>query len=640
MAVRTQPAVAAEPTLWHGMRPYARQVAGLLTIGSLCGILMNTAVVLPAILLGNAVDVVLAHDRGEVGGDAVTRAVLLLVAGTLATEVPRIGKRYWLGVCRNRIKANVRADAVRGVLSWPADRLHRTSVGDVMGRVVGDVEVLGRGVGEVIVETWDTLLFSLALTVAMLVYDPTLGLLALTPVPVALVLAKAVGTRVTRRTLRAREANAAVTACAQEGLVGLRQLRAAGRGAAYTARLRTLADRQADAELATARLEATLAPIYALLVTSGVLALIGLGGRRVVAGELSVGDLVALLGLFGRFTGRAFRIPQMANRVQAAGAAYSRLAPLLAEPPPPDGEPRRAAWLTDRIAGPAPDEDAQPPARAAGPAAVSLRSVTFSYPDASAPALRELTLDVDPGALVAVTGPLGSGKSALARLVAGLHAPDSGQVRVDETAPHTWRPADRSAVGYLSQGHPVFSGTVTENVLLRDPCGDTDERRLADALTVADLHEDVARMPAGAATAIGERGVQVSGGQRQRIALARSLAAPLSPPRLLVLDDPFSALDLRTEARIVAALRAAVGPQAPVEHRATVLLFSTRLASFPVADLVVVLDHGRILERGTHTELAGAGGLYVRILRAQRHFAAAAEGPAPQLVHTGPEPSS
>lgn len=259
--MRTQAASTAVPSLWQGMRPYARQVAGLLGIGSLCGVLMNTDVVLPAVLLGHAVDVVLAHDRGEADGDAVTRAVLLLIAGTLATEVPRIGKRYWLGVCRNRIKANVRADAIRGVLSWPADRLHRTSVGEVMGRVVGDVEVLGRGVGEVIVETWDTLLFSLALAVAMLIYDPTLGLLTLAPVPVALVLAKVVGAGVSRRTFRAREANAAVTACAQEGLVGLRQLRAAGRGTAYTTRLRALADRQADAELAATRLEAVAAEL-------------------------------------------------------------------------------------------------------------------------------------------------------------------------------------------------------------------------------------------------------------------------------------------------------------------------------------------------------------------------------------------
>jgi len=601
------------------MRPYARQVAGLLWIGSACGVLMNTAVVLPAILLGSAVDVVLAHDRGEADDAAVTRAVLLLVAGTLATELPRIGKRYWLGVARNRIQANVRADAFGGVLAWPADRLHTTPVGEVMARIVGDVAVLGRGVGEVIVETWDTLLFSLALAVAILVYDPALGLLALAPVPVALVLSRVVGARVADRTVRARQANAAVTSFAQEGLTGLRVLKASGRGASHAARLRGLADAQADAELSAARLQAGLAPVYTLLVTAGVLAIVWLGGHRVVSGALSVGDLVALLALFGRFTGRAFRIPQMVNRVQAAAAAYGRLAPLLAPPPPHDDEPPRSGWSTDRIAG-LPDGRELPlalPVRPAGPAIVRLDDVTFTYPDAGEPALREVSLAVPPGALLAVTGPVGSGKSALARVVAGLHPPDSGQVRVDGADPHAWQAGDRAVLGYLPQGHPVFSGTVAANVLLSDPGAARDDDRLRTALTVAALDRDLALMPAGLETGVGELGVQVSGGQRQRIALARSLAAPAAHPRLLVLDDPFSGLDVETEARVIEALRDAVGPGAPPERRATVLLCSTRLASFPRADRIAVLDRGRIIETGDHAQLLAGDGVYARIFRAQ-----------------------
>jgi ATP-binding cassette, subfamily B, multidrug efflux pump len=254
--------------------------------------------------------------------------------------------------------------------------------------------------------------------------------------------------------------------------------------------------------------------------------------------------------------------------------------------------------------------------------------------------LRDVTLEVLPGTLLAVTGPVGSGKSALARLVAGLYRPDSGQVRVDGADPHAWQADDRAALGYVPQGHPVFSGTVAENVLLSDPRQTRDDDRLRTAVTVVALDRDLALMPAGLDTGVGELGVQVSGGQRQRIALARSLAAPAVHPRLLVLDDPFSGLDVETEARVVEALRASVGLEAPPERRATVLLFSTRLASFPRADRIVVLDRGRIVETGDHAQLLAAGGVYARISRAQ-HDAAQHESVRPvrrpaRCAATGP----
>jgi ABC-type multidrug transport system fused ATPase/permease subunit len=384
-----------------------------------------------------------------------------------------------------------------------------------------------------------------------------------------------------------------------------------------------LADAQADAELAATRLDSALAPVYGTLTTAGVLAVIWLGGTRVATGALSVGDLVAFLGLFARFTGRAYRIPQMANRVQAAAAAFTRLAPLLAPPPPLGEEPPRASWRSGRVAG----LDARPRQEAMmrrrGPVNIVLDDVVLLYPGAARPALNEVSLTVPPGSLVAVTGPVGSGKTTLARAVLGLYPVQGGRVRIEGADPHRWTPVERDSVGYLPQGHPVFSGSVADNVLLTHPhvgptAHTTPSTRLAEALRVADLNADVADMANGMATGIGELGVRVSGGQRQRIALARALAAPAASPRLLVLDDPFSAVDADTEARIIAALREAVGPKAPPECQATVLLCSTRLAAFTLADEVIVLDHGRIHERGTHQQLLAAGGLYARIFRAQR----------------------
>src|SRR5215207_7324016 len=203
--------------LWI-MRPYFRQVAGELVLGSLAGIVMNTAVVLPAILLGRAIDVALALSRGQASASAVGWAALAFIGGTLLSEGPRMLKRWWLMTANARIRANLRADALRGILALPLAELHHTPIGDLMARVIGDVEVLGVGVREFIIETWDTVLFSLALITAMLWYDHALTALVLWPVPLALLLSYAMGRWVSERTRAARAANAQLTAVLQEQL--------------------------------------------------------------------------------------------------------------------------------------------------------------------------------------------------------------------------------------------------------------------------------------------------------------------------------------------------------------------------------------------------------------------------------------
>jgi ABC-type multidrug transport system fused ATPase/permease subunit len=611
----------ATPFLWK-LRPYFRQVSGLLVLGSISGILMNVAIVLPAVFLGRAINTVLAYQQGKVSSGSVGRAAIGFVLATAATELPRIGKRWWLGLARTRFQANVRADALRGVLAWPMEQLAAMSVGGVMARVIGDVQVLGLGVGEVIVETWDTLLFSAALVVTMFIYSPTLAAAALIPVPFALLLAKAAGRWVAARTTHARQTDADLTSVLHEQLGAFRLLRLAGRSIAATGRVRLLADVQAKAELDAIRLESGLAAVYNTMLSAGVVVIFVIGGHQVASSALSVGGLVAFLQLFVRFTRRAPRIPQMANRIQAAGAAYVRLDPLLAAPPPLSGEPAYSSFRVAQVAGP--DEaPAPPPADVTGAASLRFESARFSYSEAGRAAIHELDLDVPAGTLLAITGPVGSGKSALARLAAGIYPPDTGNVLIDDTPVAELAPAERVCrVGYLGQEPHLFSGTVRENVLLttggaRDP---SSEARLQESTEVAAFEFDLAVMPNGVATEIGELGVRVSGGQRQRIALARALAAGGGIPGLLVLDDPFSAVDVHTEATIAAALRTAFGRQA------TIVLCSHRLAAFPYADKVVVLDNGRIEEQGTHVELLEAGGLYARIYRAQARLARAEDG--------------
>ena len=603
--------------LWD-MRPYLRQVAGQLVLGSLAGIAMNTAVVLPAILLGRAIDRALAFERGQAASADVGWAALAFLGGTLLTELPRMSKRWWLMTANARIRANVRADAFRGVQAWPMASLQTTPVGDLMARIVGDVEVLGVGVREFTIEIWDTVLFSLSFIVAMLVIDARLTVLSLIPVPLAMLLAHATGRWVASRTTMARAANADLTSTLQEYLTGIRVLRLFGRASAAVQRVASLSERFAQRSLQLIRLRGGLQPVYATIMTSGVVLIVWQGSERVIAGAMTVGAFVAYLELFLRFVNRGHRIPQLVNSLQSGAAAYARLQPLLAPALPVAGEPRFASFRAGHVAGITQRTAAAGRGRS-GPAALSLRNVMFQYPGTAEPALRGLSLDVPAGALVAVTGPVGSGKSALARAILGVYPVASGTLLVDGK-PFADLPSAsrRGLVGYLPQDTRLFSGSLRQNIAL-DPSGPRGEDGFPRwAIRLAAIEDDVAEFPRGLDTEIGESGIRISGGQRQRLGLARALAAGAPHlPALLVLDDPFSAVDVTTEAAIVASLRRALGPEAPPEQRVTIVLCSHRLAGFPSADIVLVLERGEVVEKGTHADLIAAGGLYARIFRAQ-----------------------
>jgi ABC-type multidrug transport system fused ATPase/permease subunit len=435
-----------------------------------------------------------------------------------------------------------------------------------------------------------------------------------------MIIAHASGRWVSARTTRAREANAALTASIQELIAGFRVLRFFGRGSAATAAVQDSSWAFASRNLAATRLRLGLPPIYSTLMMSGILFVIWQGGERVISGAMTLGVFVAYLGLFVRFTERAFRIPQLLNSIQSGGAAYARLEPMLAPALNARDEPRFSSFKAGHIAGAA-LVNTLAKRHTAGPIGVSLEHVTFRYPGAIRAALADLSLEIPPGSLVAVTGPVGAGKSTLARALLGVYPVDAGDVRLSASDGAAVA-REPGLIGYLPQRAHLFSGSIQANVLMGRE--DASPEIVARAVQLAALDKDVAGFAHGLKTQIGELGVRISGGQQQRLGLARAIAASNPDlPGLLVLDDPFSAIDVETETRIISALREAFGPRQPLAQRVTILLCSQRLAAFPHADHVVVLENGRIEEEGAHAELLGRGGLYARIFRAQARTEAA-----------------
>jgi len=544
--------------LWK-IRPYYRKVAGLLAVGFVSGIVMNIAVVLPPILLGKAIDTALALEKGSATYRALVIAALVYVGGCSLNLLAQIGKRWWLRTANQRTLANLRTNALRGILSCPMEKLHNQPVGGIMAHVIGDTQVFMVGFNEATTELLDTWLFSLSLFTAMIIIDPRLALLAMALVPVAFLIAYLSANWVRARTLAMRRAATNLTSALQEYLTGMRVLRLFGRTSEAVGRVDDLSENLRQKNLSEIRLRLGLQPVYSVLVTAGVLLVVWLGGERVVAGTLTTGSLVAFMQLYIRFVGRGHRIPSFFNRLQSAGVAYARIESMLAPFEESTDDPKWASFKPGLITG-LTVRASSPPPTPGGPLPVQIQDVSFRYPGSDTNALDGVSLGVPAGSLIAITGPIGSGKSALLRVLAGIYRPTGGLISFDGIPMDDWKRDEKAVrVAYVPQDPGLFSGTISENLGLDDGNDILDHALLRRA----GLERDIREFPEGLHTLIGERGIRISGGQRQRIALARALAAGRGhSPGLLLLDDPFAAIDVETEGAIIAALRQAYGPAA------------------------------------------------------------------------------
>lgn len=559
-------------------RSYTRR-PGMAVLGFAAAVASPLVSMMAPSLVRKAVDVLAAF------GDA-RRALpyaLGIVGVAAVSGLLLFAQRMLLVGISRHLEHELRTEAFAHLLRLPASFFNSQRVGDLLTRLGSDVGAVRMAMGPALMYVASTTTILVSAVVLMLRIDVPLTLASLSMAPAVALTTKLFGSRIYRRWNAAQEELSRFTARLQEHLVGLRVLRAF---ACEEHEKRTMGELNLAYFRASQRLvnvQALFFPLLQFLIGVGFVVVLGYGGSKVVARELSLGQFVEFNLYLARLIWPMIAVGWVANLWQRGAASMARLEELFSQPP-------------ELPLLPAPEPANPGPSRALS---LAFTGVSFTYPGAKSPALEEVTLTVPAGARVVILGEVGSGKSTLLNLVPRLHTPPPGTVFVDGRDVLAWDLQElRGTVVLVPQTAFLFSATLKENICMGKP--EASEEEVWEAVRRAGLLPDVENLPHGLDTLVGERGVTLSGGQRQRVALARAL---LLQPAVLLLDDCLSAVDRSTEARILDQL-----PR-------TTLLFSThRLSVAKTAHWVVILEKGKVVEEGTPALLSAKGGRWAQLL--------------------------
>ncbi len=568
------------------LRPYRRQLWGSLVFAWLA---MGMTVLIPW-LIGRAVNAIESREQP----DLLPLALAILAAGIL-----RLGLTVVRRVVAGRVSLAVEFD-LRQSFYAHLQRLELgffdgQQTGQLMSRATVDLQSIRFFLGYGLIFITQNLLTIALVTVVMVALDPVLALIALAPAPLIVFTASRYN-RVSRPALQeVQQRIAELTAEAEENVSGIRIVKAFAREEHQLHRFQRAVTRVFDQSIYSTRLQAFFSPLIGLLPQFGIALVLLVGGRQVIAGNLSLGDFTAFYTYVVILAGPMRMLGVAMGMAQRAIASGNRLFEIL------DREPRIES---------APDAPPLPE----GGGQVQMQGVTLHYDGTasdfdhapagsrSAAALEGIDLEVKAGRTVALVGPSGSGKTSLVALIARLYDPSEGSVRIDGADVRSVEVGSlRSDVAFVGDESFLFSASVAENIAYARPQASREEIEAAARRAQAD--EFIRDLPGGYETVVGERGLTLSGGQRQRVAIARAL---LADPRILILDDATSSVDATTEAAIKSGLREAMAGR-------TTFIIAHRLSTVSLADEVVVMDGGRIVDRGTHAELLEGCGFYREI---------------------------
>ena len=464
-----------------------------------------------------------------------------------------------------------------------------TKTGDVITRSTSDIEQVRRYIGPAIMYSTRAVVIVVTAIAVMFLISPTLAVWALLPMPLLGVAIFLVAQLVHRRSEALQRQYAQLTSRVQEAISGIRVIKAYAResseAAAFEDESRTYKDRM----LGLARVEAAWRPVFVVVVGLSQILVVWVGGRLVAEGLITIGNIAEYMIYVALMTWPVAALGMVISMMQRAAASIERIHAVMDTPPEVADGPE-TDHAVESIQG-----------------RVTFENVSVRYGDSLPWALRDISVDIEPGGTVAVVGRTGSGKTTLVDLLGRLQDPVEGRILIDGTDARSL-PLEllRRSIGYVPQDVFLFSDSIESNIAFGTVGATQDD--IERAVFEAEVLDSILGFPHGFDTKVGERGVALSGGQKQRTTIARAL---VRDPRILILDDALSSVDSRTESRVLAHLRRRYGRQ-------TLIIVSHRIATIQDADLILVLDQGHLVESGTHDELVGGSGLYAQLYEHQR----------------------